>query len=67
MLFMHDNLGCDNTYGIYGIGKKAALQLACSSSPFRGYAQVFNDPQATKADLISAGEDALVALYKGRP
>ena len=58
---------CGTTYGIYGIGKKAALKLASTSSPFKGYAQVFNDPQASKADLISAGEDALVALYKDRP
>ena len=28
---------------------------------------MFNDPQASKADLISAGEDARMALYKGRP
>ena len=28
---------------------------------------VFNGPQASTADLIYAGEDALVALYKGRP
>ena len=65
MLFMHAILGRDTTSGIYGIGKKAALKLASTSAPFRGYAQVFNDPQASNADLIS--EDALVALYKGRP
>ena len=67
VLFMHAILGCDTTYGIYGIGKKAALKVASTSSPFRGYAQVFNDPPASKADLISADEDALVVLYKGRP
>ena len=67
VLFIHAILWCDTTYGIYGIGKKAALKLASTSSPFRGYAQVFNDPQASNADLISAGEYALVALYKGRP
>ena len=38
-----------------------------TNASFKGYAQVFNDHQASKADLISAGEDALVALYKGRP
>ena len=64
---MHGLLGCDTTSGIYGIGNKAALKLASTSAPFRGYAQVFNDHQASKADLIYAGENALVALYKGRP
>ena len=64
---MHDILRCDTTYGIYGIGKKAALKLASTSSPFRGYAQVFHNPQASNADLIFAGEDALVALCKGCP
>ena len=29
--------------------------------------QVFIDPQASRVDLISAGEDALVVLYKCRP
>ena len=53
---------CDTTSGIYGVGKKAALKLASTSAPFRGYAHDFNDPQASKADLISAGEYALVAL-----
>ena len=64
---MHAILGCDTTSGICGIGKKAALKLTSTSAPLRGYAQVFNNPQASKADLISVGEDALVALYKGRP
>ena len=64
---MHAIIGCGTTSGIYGIGKKAALKLASTSAPFTGYVQVFNDPQASMADLISAGEDALGALYKGRP
>ena len=64
---MHAILGCDTTSGIYGIGKKAALKHASTSAPFKGYAQVFNDPHASKADLIYAGKDALVALYKGSP
>ena len=28
---------------------------------------VFNDLKSSKADVISTGEDALVALYKGIP
>ena len=28
---------------------------------------VFNDLNSSKADVISTGEDALVALYKGKP
>ena len=67
VLFMYAILGCDTMSGIYGIRNKIALKLASTSAPFRGYAQVFDDPQASKADLISAGEDALVGLYKGRP
>lgn len=67
VLFMHAILGCDTTSGIYGIGKRAALKLLSSSAPFRRNAQVFADAQSSKADIISAGEDALVALYKGRP
>ena len=64
---MHAILWCDATSCIYGIGKKAAPILASTSAPYRGYAQVFNDPQASKAGRIFAGEDALVALFKCRP
>ena len=50
---MHAILGCDTTSGICGIGMKTALKLASTNAPFRGYAQVFNDPQASMADLVN--------------
>ena len=67
ILFIHAVLGCDTTSGIYGLGKKAALKLMSTSTSFRSYAKVFSDPQSSKVDIIASGEDALVALYKGRP
>ena len=49
LLFRHDNLGCDNTSRVYGIGK---VRLH-----FREQAKVFNSP--TTVDVV------LVSLYGG--
>ena len=60
MLFIHVILGV-----LYHVWRrdwpKAALTLISNIG------LVFNDLNSSKADVISIGEGALVALYKGRP
>lgn len=67
MLFIHALLGCDTTSRVHGIGKRVALTLARNSPYFREQSQVFYDETATKEQIISAGENALVAACNGKP
>jgi len=67
MLFMHAILGCDTTSHIYGLGKGLALKLIRTNQAFQEQADVFRNPNSTKQEIIAAGEDAIVTLYKGKP
>ena len=67
ILFVHALLGCDTTSRIYGIGKPMALKMAATNIYFQQQPTVFNCNTATKTDIITAGENALVALYHGNP
>ena len=66
ILFVHAVLGCDTTSALHGIGKGLALKKILIDAVFREQAQVFSQTDATKADIIAAGEKALVSLYRGR-
>ena len=65
-LFVHAVLRCDTTSGIHGIGKGVALKEIMKDAQFQEQAEVFNNEDATKGDIIEAGEKALVCLYNGR-
>ncbi|WAR03769.1 hypothetical protein MAR_010327 [Mya arenaria] len=67
MLFMHAILGCDTTSRLYGIGKGAAIKKIITSNVFRLEATVFGTSSASTADVVAAGENALVCLYNGKP
>ena len=58
-------LGCDTTSRVHGIGKGAALKKFSNSDYFREQAKVLDTPSASTADVVKAGENALVCLYNG--
>ena len=63
ILFAHALLGCDTTSRVFGIGKGVALKHLRSSDYLNTQAEVFNRTDATKEDIIKAGENALVCMY----
>jgi len=67
LLVAHGLLGCDTTSRLYSIGKSAALKKLNSSAYFSGLLATFNTPGASKEDVMTAGENALVCLYNGQP
>ena len=67
ILFLHAVLGCDTTSQLYGVGKGTAIKKFQSSEHFREQAKVFAKESATPEEISIAGEQALVALYNGKP
>jgi len=63
MLF---SVGCDTTSALHGIGKGKALKKIKMDAVFREQALVFSKKEASKTDILAAGEKALTYLYKGR-
>ena len=56
ILFVHAVLGCDTTSRLFAIGKGAALKKISSDAVFREQARVFNQEDASKENIIRAGE-----------
>ena len=67
LFFIHALLGCDTTSSIYGIGKGASLKKFVNSEHFRQQALVFDNLASTVDEVKTAGENALVCLYGGKP
>ncbi|KAJ8377274.1 hypothetical protein AAFF_G00261830 [Aldrovandia affinis] len=67
ILFIHAIAGCDTTSRLYGIGKGAPLKKFTTSSEFHEQATVFDTQSASTAEVVSAGENALLCLYNGKP
>ena len=65
ILFIHAIFGCDSTSRIYGLGKGMALRIFEQSEGFRKSAAVFCQKDATKEDVVDAGEAVLLCLFKG--
>ena len=65
ILFIHAFLGCDVTSRPYGLGKGLAVK-GITNAKFRKQADIFNSTEATKDELVKAGEKAFVHLYGGR-
>jgi len=63
ILFAHALLGCDTTSRVFGIGKGIVLKYLRSGEYLNIQAEVFNSTNATKEDIIKAGENALVCVY----
>jgi len=66
LLVAHGLLGCDTTSRLYSIGKSAALKKLNSSAYFSELLATFNTPGASKEDVMTAGENALLCLYNGQ-
>jgi hypothetical protein len=64
---MYAILGCDTTSRLYGIGKGAALKKFAIIETFLYQTKVFDTASASTADVVAAGENALVCLYNGKP
>ena len=62
-LFAHTLLGCDTTSRVFGIGKGVSLKHLRTSAHFITQTEVFNTTEATKEDIVIAGENALVRMY----
>ncbi|MES9879833.1 MAG: hypothetical protein ABW185_03030 [Sedimenticola sp.] len=66
MLFVHAVLGCDTTSRAHGIGKGVALKQLMCNSAFKEQAGIFLKGSSTVADVVEAGEKALICLYNGK-
>lgn len=66
ILFAHAILGCDTTSRLFGIGKAVGLTLLKNNDIFCQQAVVFGNPNSTPAEIVAAGEKALVCIYKGK-
>ena len=60
-------MGCTTTSRVFGIGKSVSSKKNKSRPFVRQQAGVFKDPQATRDAVNTAGENALVCLYNGKP
>ena len=67
ILFLHAVLGCDTTSQLYGIGKGTSLKKFKTSQHFQEQATVFDTESAASKESFAVGEQALVALYNGKP
>ena len=63
LLFIHDATGCDTTSAMFRKGKKSGFDLLKKNSELRSTVSVFNKPDATNAEVTSAGEAFLIMLY----
>ena len=61
---VHAISGCDTTSRLFGVGKSNALKRL-TNDRFTRQARIFLDENATKDDVIQAGENALLVLYNG--
>lgn len=63
LLFAHAILGCDTTSRLFGFGKAAGLKLIQKNKTFIEQAKVFNKKGCSQAEIVAAGEMAVLCLY----
>ena len=66
ILFLHAFLGCDTTSRLFGIGKGGILKKIKVDAALKQAANVFDKVDASPAEIESAGEKAMVAIYNGK-
>ena len=66
ILFLHAIMGCDTTSRLYEIGKGTAIRKYDTCQHFREQAKLFHS-SSTVDEVVTAGENALVSLYNGKP
>ena len=65
--FIHAVTGCDTTSRMFGVGKGVAFKKLMNDDFLKDQALTFNQCNATKTDVIKAGEEAITCLYSGTP
>ena len=65
-VILHVFLGCDTTSGLFGIGKGSIIKKFRENKSLQQAAIVFDNPNATQAQIDHAGEAAFVVMYNGR-
>ena len=66
MLFLHAFSGCDTTSRMYGVSKSAVLSLFVKNESFRLCSKMFYDCNASRDNIIQAGEQCVLLVYKAR-
>ena len=67
ILFVHALLGSDTTSRIYGIGKPVSLKLIQENNfGFLQQAKVFSDAGSDRSAIETAGEKAVILLYRDK-
>ena len=64
--FLHAFLGCDTTSCLFGIGKGSIIKKFRENKSLQQAAIVFDNPNATQAQIDHAGEAAFVVMYNGK-
>ena len=64
--FLHAFLGCDTTSRLFGIGKGFIIKKFRENKSLQQAAIVFDNPNATQAQMDHAGEAAFVVMYNGK-
>lgn len=64
ILFLHAFSGCDTTSCLYNKGKVKFFNLLQKNKSLSESIQIFKDENANSEDIICAGEEFLVALYR---
>ena len=64
--FLHAFLGCDTTSRLFGIGKGSIIKKFRENKSLQQAAIVFDNPNATQAQIDHAGEAAFVVMYNGK-
>ena len=63
MPFLHAFLGCDTTSHLIGNGKGSIIKKFKDNKSLQQAAIVFDNPNATQAQIDHAGEAAFVVMY----
>jgi len=66
LLFVHAITGCDTTSRLFGVGKGTpTLRKLKTENIFHAAAEVFSKRTATLEEVVSAGEQVIISMYKG--
>ena len=65
-MFIHAVTGCDTASALYGQGKRKAFQLLQKDINSFQFLDCFSNPESTKDQIASAGEQFMLQLYGAR-
>lgn len=67
LIFLHSFSGCDTVSAISGFGKSTLLTKFCKTEKAEGAMNVFLDVRAKKDDIIKAGCELFMLMFRGKP